>query len=133
MTTRVRSTIALVAVAVLLAVPMAVFGQATGLSTDFFGRLNGNGPAPTLSTCGTAPTIAGTDTAGKITIGTGTPSACTMTFARAYANAPSCRANDDTTIAKNPTTVTTTTTAATITLTAASVNGDVISYMCVGF
>lgn len=128
-----RSMIALVVVAAVLAMPMLAAAQATGVVSDVVGRHVGHGSAPALSSCGTAPTIVGNDSAGKVTIGTGTPSACTLTFTKAWPTGASCRANDDTTIAKNPTTVVTTTTTAVITLTAASVNGDVISYQCTGY
>lgn len=49
--------------------------------------------APTLSSCGTSPSL-GTgsgDTAGVITLGTGAVNACTLTFGTAFTNAPSCK------------------------------------------
>lgn len=50
------------------------------------------GSAPAVSSCGTGmPAATGTDNAGKITIGGGTVTACTLTFATAFASAPSCR------------------------------------------
>ena len=52
----------------------------------------GGSNTPTLSTCGTSPTLAtgSTDTAGKITVGTSASNACTLTFAVAYTTAPFC-------------------------------------------
>jgi len=131
MKTRVIAVLLLAALAL---VPSLALAQVTPSASDVHGRFVSNGPAPALSSCGTGtPTIVGSDSAGKVTIGTGTPSACTLTFSKAYTTGVSCSANDDTTIAKNPTTVVTTTTTAVITLTAASVNGDVISYRCTGY
>jgi hypothetical protein len=130
-------------VVAVLALVALVFGagialaQVTPLGTDTYGRFLGNGPAPALSACGTAPLIAGTDTAGTITIGTGTPTACTLTFNRAFpGGAPACYFNDQTTAGKTNagTTylVSSTTAAVTVTFQAATVNGDVIQYGCLG-
>lgn len=44
---------------------------------------------PVLTSCGTSPTIVGTDTAGIVTMGT-TATGCVITFAQAYALAPYC-------------------------------------------
>lgn len=47
----------------------------------------GSGTAPALTTCGTSPTIVGTDVAGTVTMGTGTPTGCIITFNVPYAAA----------------------------------------------
>ncbi len=55
------------------------------------GHVEYTGTAPALTSCGTSPSIAGTDTTGKITIGTGGGiTGCTATFATAFANTPAC-------------------------------------------
>lgn len=46
--------------------------------------------APALSSCGTSPAIVGTDEAGEVTMGTGTPTGCVITFNQAYVGAPLC-------------------------------------------
>ncbi len=46
-----------------------------------------SGSPLSVSTCGTSPTIAGKDTAFVVTLGTGTPSACTVTFNWAWDSA----------------------------------------------
>lgn len=48
--------------------------------------------APGLSSCGTNPAITGNNQAGVITMGTGSPTSCTLTFAPAnpFASVPSC-------------------------------------------
>ena len=51
------------------------------------------GSAPTISTCGTTPSVVGNDNAFTITTGTGAPTACTATFASAWTNAPVCNVN----------------------------------------
>lgn len=54
--------------------------------------LSGAASTPTLSACGTGPAFAGTasDTAGRVTVGSGPPTACTLTFGTAFATAPVC-------------------------------------------
>lgn len=59
------------------------------------GHIASTGTAPALSACGTSPAISGTDTKGAVTVGTGTTTACTITFATAYASAPVCVISDD--------------------------------------
>jgi len=53
---------------------------------------NGTLSSPAASTCGTTPTVAtySTDTAGYVTLGSGSPTACTLTFANAYNLTPAC-------------------------------------------
>lgn len=53
-------------------------------------HLSPTGNAPTLSSCGTTPSISGTDFGGEVTMGTGTPTGCTITFATSYVSAPYC-------------------------------------------
>lgn len=53
------------------------------------GHLRGTGTAPTLSTCGTSPAIAGSDVAGVVTTGSAATT-CTITFAATYTTAPAC-------------------------------------------
>lgn len=83
--------------------------------------------APTLSSCGTSPTISGSDAAGKITIGGGLTTSCTVTFKVAYSSTPACVLSGDNTAVTYI--ATTTTTAMTIT-SSADMQSDVISYIC---
>lgn len=93
------------------------------------GQIINGGSAPVVSACGTSPSITGGDTAGKVTIGSGTPSSCTVTFDTAYSNAPSCTitGSDD----ANAYGATTTTTALTISSNS-EMSDDVIMYQCIG-
>lgn len=51
---------------------------------------------PSISGCGTSPSIVGNDVAGTITIGTGgVATSCTVTFAAAWSNPPSCWSNHE--------------------------------------
>ncbi|MGZ3793138.1 MAG: beta strand repeat-containing protein, partial [Bdellovibrio sp.] len=61
-----------------------------GAMLDVAGHVANSGAAATVSNCGTSPTIAGNDTRGTITLGTGNPTACTVTFQTTYASPPYC-------------------------------------------
>lgn len=99
----------------------------------FEGKIDTAGTAPTLGSggtdCGTTPSVVGTDTAAKVTIGTSPGSKCTVTFNAAFTNAPICIANNETSAnlvrAAN---ISTTAVELTGTLTAA----DKINVICMG-
>lgn len=84
--------------------------------------------APALTSCGTSPVISGSDAAGTVTMGTGTPTGCVITFNAAYTTAPHCLVVWEGTplAAQN---YTTSTTAITTVQTATSSNK--IDYFCV--
>lgn len=86
-----------------------------------------NGTIPTLSACGTSPTIraGSTDTAGEITEGT-TAAGCTITFTSAKSNIPFCVVSSQTQLAAFAYVLSTT--AITITMTVTT--GNKINYQC---
>lgn len=87
-----------------------------------------DGSAPALSSCGTSPAIAGSDVSGKVTIGSGSITSCTVTFATAYAAAPACLVTgSDAAITYA---ATTSTSALTIT-SSGDMNADVVMYFCI--
>ena len=59
------------------------------------GHITTEGTAPTVSACGTTPSIVGNDGGGKVTVGTGVTTSCTLTFATAWANDPPCVASNN--------------------------------------
>lgn len=61
------------------------------------GHILTGGPAPTMGTCGSGPTVLGNDTAGVITVGSGTVTSCTLNFAQAFAQAPIPTESDNST------------------------------------
>jgi hypothetical protein len=83
--------------------------------------------APALTSCGTSPTISGTDTAGTVTMGTGTPTGCVITFNVAYTTAPHCVV---TWIATPLASQSYVTSATAITLTQTATSSNVVKYMC---
>jgi hypothetical protein len=110
------------------------FTAANTFATNLSARhILGLGTAPTTdagsSTCGTtAPSIAGKDTGGQITVGSVGGTVCHVNFGTAFTNAPACVANAQTATNLK---VTTTTAAATITGTLAA--AEVIQYVCIGY
>lgn len=85
--------------------------------------------APALTSCGTSPSIVGTDTAGEVTLGTGTPTGCTITFNVAYVAAPYCVVTwQATPLASQSYTISNTA----ITLTQTATSSDKVDYICIG-
>lgn len=84
--------------------------------------------APALTSCGTSPAITGNDVHGTVTMGTATPTGCVITFAIAYATAPTCRVTWRTNIASMQYTVST----SAITLTQTGTSSNLIDYDCWG-
>ena len=48
------------------------------------------GIAPTLTSCGTSPSITGNNQTGTVTLGTGSPTGCTIAFTTSYVATPRC-------------------------------------------
>jgi hypothetical protein len=83
------------------------------------------------SDCGTSPSVVGNDTAGRITVGSGTNGGkCTLTFAKTWPNAPICTVTDETTnvlvIPKGAAT-------SSVAFTGSIVAGDTLAYHCFGY
>jgi hypothetical protein len=88
-----------------------------------------SGGSTTVSSCGTSPVLTGNDSAGIVVPGAGTVTSCTVTFSSAFVNVPICTAGDNTDFVLIRPSATNTT----LTLTAqSSINGDSVSYICIG-
>lgn len=82
------------------------------------------------NSCGTSPaTIAGNNSAGKVTVGATAGTACRVTFSSAWTNAPACVVTNETTANLARATSTTTT----ADLAGTFVAGDVLAYICIGY
>jgi hypothetical protein len=90
------------------------------------GHIADTGSTPALSSCGTSPAISGTDLAGQVTMGTASPTGCTITFANAYVSAPFCVVTWQTNIASMQYTISTTA----ITLVQTGTSSNKVNYMC---
>ncbi len=94
--------------------------------------------APTLGPdCGAGASIVGSDSAGKVTLGTGASntSSCTLTFASPSVSAPACTAVNETNGGGYTTPVGTKSTTTTVTIGGALswADRDVVSYLCVSY
>ncbi len=92
------------------------------------GHVSVTGSVTIVATCGAGPSIAGTDVAGQVTFGTGSPTTCSISFASAYAKAPFCSVDWATNLAVMNANVTTNS----ILLTQTSNSSSVVSYICIG-
>lgn len=96
------------------------------------GHLVSSGTVPSVSSCGTSPTIDNnsTDLAGKINVGSVTATSCTLTFASAFLNAPACViSSDSTAVTADVSSVSTT---AAVFGFSVSLAGGHVWYVCIG-
>lgn len=54
------------------------------------GKFKSKGNAPAINSCGTNPSVAGTDNSMLLTMGSGTLTTCSVTFATPWPQAPHC-------------------------------------------
>jgi hypothetical protein len=96
------------------------------------GHIRTQGTAPVVSACGTGPSVAGNDVAGRVTIGTGgVATSCTVTFNQAFTTAPACIVNDESiSLLVN---ASATTTVLTITAPTPFGASDLITYHCLEY
>lgn len=113
--------------AVALVATSAIAFAAFNLGFDGKFMPQGSGTAPALTSCGTSPAIVGTDVAGTVTMGTGTPTGCVITFNVPYVAAPHCVL---TWIATPLASQSYVTSATAITLTQTATSSNVVKYMC---
>lgn len=99
---------------------------------DSKGHIVYGGSTPTVSSCGTSPSlIGGNDVVGRIQVGSVVATSCTLTFAQAWTNPPVCDANVEGGLTVF-TSASSTATALLITG-ASAITGDVITYQCHGY
>jgi hypothetical protein len=89
-------------------------------------------PSISLSTCGTGSTIAGRASFFTVTMGTGTPTSCTLSFNTDFANVPACVASE-TNASPVAFRVAATSSGVTILRSPGWTSGDILSVICGGF
>lgn len=89
------------------------------------------GITPAVTSCGTGPTIVGNDIVGEVTVGTGAPTTCGITFFQAWNGPPVCNISSDTD--QVTFTVARTTTDITINASAGLTAASKMTYHCVGY
>ncbi len=88
---------------------------------------------PTVGTCGTGPTVSGSDANGSVVVGRGTVNACTITFKNPYTNIPRCFLNLNLAAAtSNVMYANTTATTFIIRSSASNLGGSKVDYWCMG-
>lgn len=102
------------------------------VSIDGAGHVVAASTQPVLSSCGTSPTLStnSSDFAGTITAGSISATGCTLTFANAFTNVPTCVVTNQSLSVVNAMTYTVSTSALTISQTA--LTGNKIDYICIG-
>jgi hypothetical protein len=86
--------------------------------------------APSLSGCGTGPSIRGNNQSGEVTMGTGSPTGCTITFAASnpYSAVPNCVVSWQANIASMQYAIT----QSALVLTQTGTSSNKINYFCTG-
>lgn len=86
--------------------------------------------APSVSACGSSPSVVGNNQAGTVTTGTGTPTSCTLTFntTNPFSGVPSCVV----TWRANLATMTYSPSQTAVVMTQTATSGAKIDYHCVG-
>lgn len=93
------------------------------------GHVHANGTKPILSSCGTSPSIIGTDTAFTVTVGA-TTDVCTITFISPYNTIPTCVVSDQTTSVLNALGYTVSATA--VALSKTGLDDELVDVLCFG-
>lgn len=98
------------------------------------GHIRAGGSTPSVGACGTAPSVAGSDSVGRITLGTGVGASCTLVFGTAWSpNFPVCHFTNEKGTAQAYTISAVSGSLVTFQGTTALVAGDVINYICLSY
>lgn len=101
----------------------------TAFRVDNVGHIFASSTNPVLSSCGTGPTMVGSDQHGTVTAGSAA-NGCTVTFGVPYPSAPTCTVADETQSVVNAFAYTVSATA--ITVTETGLGGTLFDFICFG-
>ncbi len=104
------------------------YATLTQMRAWLLGGASGHSGTPSIASCGTSPSIVGSDFAFRVTQGT-TATGCVVTFSTAFNNIPTCVAVNETAPATS--TPAYSVTASAITLVTASTNNEIWNVVCV--
>jgi hypothetical protein len=129
------SGVSLLTVASAADTSFSVMASSTAGSNDYYFKANKVGisassTSPTLSSCGTSPSVVGSNPAMVVTVGSVAATACTITFKPPFTNSPSCTISNRSMSVVNAMTYTVSNTAMTVSQTA--LTGDVLDIHCFG-
>lgn len=106
-----------------------ILSSAAGVTSARFVATGGT--SPSMGACGTSPSVAGNDSAMRVTVGTGgAATSCAVTFSTSWSTAPVCVAQNDTD--RVAYSMVTTTSTLTITATAAFTASSKFHILCTG-
>ncbi len=105
------------------------YATLTQLRAWLLGGASGHSATPVVSACGTSPAVVGSDFAARLTTGTATPVSCTLTFAAAFTNIPTCSVTSQTAYATSTPSYTVSATA--IVITQAATDSNIYNVICV--
>jgi hypothetical protein len=111
----------------------SVMASSTAGTNDYYFKVNSKGVSasstvPTVASCGTSPSVTGSNSAFTVTVGSVSATTCTVTFVPAYTNTPVCTVSSQTgTIAVGYTKTNTS-----IILTNAALTSDLVDVHCWG-
>ena len=86
----ITNSMALGADAVVTKSNQIVIGDEAVTETNLRGHIIASTSVPTVQSCGTGPSVQGSDVAGTISVGTGSVTACTIKFATSWNTSPAC-------------------------------------------
>ena len=121
--------------AITISTPMYVVSGSTSPNQFYngivvYGHIEVSSTTPAISSCGTgSPSAVGNDQFFTITMGAGTLTSCTATFAVPWTNTPICVMSSPTAIASP----TVTSTVSTVVIGGTTLTSDVVSVMCGGY
>lgn len=105
----------------------SIQGNSTTSSYLFSSKIITTDTPPAATTCGTSPVVVGSRLAGQVTMGTGSPTGCVLTFVGAYTGIPLCTVTWQTNIASMQYTVSNTA----ITLVQTGTSSNIVNWTCV--
>lgn len=89
-----------------------------------------SGTTPSMGTCGSSPSVIGSDMAGVVTVGGGVVTSCTMNFASPFVNTPVCVESDNSTsVTADISSISSTSVTFGF---SATLGGGTVQYICIG-
>jgi len=107
---------------------LSLLAGAASAFTTTIDRINPGTSIPVVTSCGTSPAITGADLAGSVTVGTASPTSCTLTFSAAFSATPFCVVGSNPQLAAFSWTISTTA----IVITQTGTASNKITWVCMG-
>lgn len=114
---------------------LKISASSTAQSSNYYLLFNKTGVSsssspPLLSSCGTSPTVRGSNLGGEVTVGSVAATACTITFVPPFTNTPACTITNQSMSVVNAMTYTVSNSAIVVSQT--GLTSDKLDYICIG-